>query len=408
MAIMKYIYWASFGIVLVASTFFLWIRLVNYTRVLRCYFSKCRRFSLALIPSFIIGGLFVTSYYLLEGKDLGIFLTDLYNCIIIIAFLLHIEIMSFWSLLLYTLGFLILEIAINYITVPTGFDHRKLISLHDAIYFLDFETTVPTMPAIRFDTFNSQFQRTLNHQGLNHRNPFFLIISHLHSTASLCQTPVHFRIDQWSIYVPSVAALYLCRYNEKKSFKPSKLYVALTFAIMMIGNLLDSCLEVRLLGKSCGLVFSVPIILSFSLIAAAARKEFRFFVLSKNENNSIEIPSGSKLISREEEWTPRAIRPIDISSTFSPRSFYYCNLDITRKNSALRENRHKIIRKAKKLKRTRSVPKFMKYKSGKPKTQIEISLEDIRNEDHTLPFSLPELTTFSMSRWLDLTYLTYY
>ena len=67
----------------------------------------------------------------------------------------------------------------------------------------------------------------------------------------VCQLPMHIVIDIWSVLVPGVVVLYLCNYNERKSMKPSKLYVALTFSIMAMGQILEISLQMRLEGGYC-------------------------------------------------------------------------------------------------------------------------------------------------------------
>ena len=65
-------------------------------------------------------------------------------------------------------------------------------------------------------------------------------------------------------------------------------------------------------------------------------------------------------------------------------------------------------RKVRKPKRSNSVPKSMKYKPGRSSQRGEVTLERIRLQRANEPMTLPELSTLSVSKWLDLTYLTYY
>ena len=277
---MYYVFYILFLGCLAFSTLLLWIRVINHCRILRCNTAKWKKLITVLVPGLSLGALFGTMHVLMHGQDYYIPFLDLFNCIIIIAFLLHFEIMSFWSMVLYGLGMLTLEFILGFVNVSTGLDCPKKASLQRSLFKFAFRPPLISGPGVKIDTVNENSYQLLNHAPLEPQNPFFLVIFHLHTFKFICQHPLKFSTSQWSIYVPSVLALYLCRFNEQKSLNPSKLYVSLTLTIMVLGTVVDFIIEAGLFGKSCGLIFSVPLIITYAVVSAALRKELRHLFLN--------------------------------------------------------------------------------------------------------------------------------
>ena len=273
--VMYYVFYILFIGCLVVSTLLLWIRLINRFRVLRCNMSRWKRLVIVLIPGLLLGALFGAMHVVMKGHDYYILFHDLFNCIIIIAFLLHFEIMSFWSMILYGVGMMILEMILSLVFVSTGVDCPEKTQLYITLYRFAYQLPLISGPGVKIETGNETSYQMLSHAPIDPQNPFFLVIFHFHTFKLICQHPLKFSLSQWSIYVPSVMALYLCRFNERKSLKPSKLYVSLTLTIMVLGSVMDFIMDIWLFGGSIGLVFSVPLIMAYAVTAAALRKELR-------------------------------------------------------------------------------------------------------------------------------------